>query len=86
MHPQEEFRPPELGDGCISITLIDSMWDLSLGILDCVYPRGFLSKKWKAPPWLTVFHHIGKCLPWCPWFDNENIGAHFCHLEEMWIV
>ena len=29
MYLQEEIGPPELGDGCISITLIDSMLDWS---------------------------------------------------------
>ena len=86
MHPQDEIGPPELGDECISITLIDSMWDWSLGILDCVYPWDFLSKKWKAPQWLTVIYSLSKIVPWCPCFDNEPIVAGFCHLDEMWIV
>ena len=60
MHPQEENGPPELGDGCISITLIDSMWDWSLCILDCVYTWDFLSKTWKAPVQPTVFYPTGK--------------------------
>ena len=60
MHPQEEIWPPELGDGCISIAFIDLMWDCSLGILDCACPWDFLSKKWKAPLQLSVFHPIGK--------------------------
>ena len=85
MHLQEEIGPPELGDGCISIPLIDSMLEWSLGILDCVYPWDFLSKKWKAPLQL-ICHPIHKIVPWRPYFDNEPIGAGFCHLDEMWIV
>ena len=77
MHPQEEIGPPEHGDGYIFIALIDSVWDWSLGILHCVCPRDFLSKKWKAPLSQTVFHPIGKIVPWCPCFDNEPIGAGF---------
>ena len=77
MHAQEEIGPPELGDGCISITVIDSVWDWSSGILDCAYPWDFLSKKRKTSPKIAVFHPIGKIVPWCPWFDNEPIGAGF---------
>ena len=45
MNPHEEIGPPELGDGRISITLIYSVWDWSLGIQDCVYHWDCLSKK-----------------------------------------
>ena len=86
MNLHEEIGPPELGDGRISITLIDSVWDWSLGIQDCVYHWDCLGKKQKAPLSLTVFDPTSKIVPWCPWFDNEPIGAGFCHLDEMWIV
>ena len=49
MHRQEEVGPPEIGHGCISITLIDSMWDWSLGIPDSVYPLDFLLRSGKLP-------------------------------------
>ena len=86
MHPQAEIGTPEQGDGCISITLTDSLWDWSLSILDYAYPLDFLGMRWKAPLLPTVFHPIGKIVPWSPCFGNEPIDLGFCHLGEMVIV
>ena len=49
MNPKEEIWPPEIGDESISIMLIDSMWDWSLGILECVYSWDFLVRSGKLP-------------------------------------
>ena len=78
MHPQAEIGTPEQGDGCISITLTDSLWDWSLSILDYAYRLDFLGMRWKAP--------LLPIVPWSPWFGNEPIDLGFCHLGEMVIV
>ena len=82
-HPQEKIVPPELGDGYIFKTLTDCLWDWSLSILDYTYPLGFLNNRWKAPLLSSVFHCIGRIVPWCLWFGNEPIVSGSCHLGEM---